>query len=607
MTENGENIQKPNSSVPQAGITVAPPPAPAPVVAEKKTPLEISVPKQQPVVLLTPKITVIGVGGGGGNAINNMVDAKLEGIDFIACNTDAQALNVSKADVKIQIGLETTKGQGSGARPEVGKESAEEAIDEIAKVLEDTNMLFITAGMGGGTGTGAAPVIAKLAQEKGILTVGVVTKPFNFEGKHRMDIAKRGIEELAQYVDTLIVIANQNLFIEATAQTTFAEAFKRADQVLQEGVRSVTDLILVPGMINLDFADIRTIMSEMGRAMMGTGEASGENRAIDAALAAISNPLLENASMMGSKAVLINFAGGEDMTLVEVDEAVTRIREEVDPDANIIFGASLDNALKGSIRISVVATGITQPEETLSPFMNKNSSVFSSAFSKQSAAPAPQSSGFSILRKAATASSAMEAPAFTPVEEAEPVSAPETESAAYHKESVFEQSVPAFSAPHAFAAKPAMPSSAIPSMPSAKDLFAGTTATSAPQFAPSSADVFDHTGVKAPVFEEENYETDSEYEEEYEETETSYEAPVEEEKHPQPSVQNDLFPDLPPPVVPSSAKERPRSQSLWKRVTSFSLADNRDEEIQQEPSFTEEYSESEEDDLDIPAFLRHKP
>ena len=309
--------------------------------------LDISVPEQQPVVLLTPKITVIGVGGAGGNAINNMIQSNLEGVDFVVANTDAQALKASLAETKIQLGIQTTKGQGAGARPEVGKESAEEAASEISGVLDGANMVFITAGMGGGTGTGAAPVIAKMARERDILTVGVVTKPFTFEGRHRMAIAERGIEEMAQYVDTLIVIPNQNLFLVADEKMTFAEAFKRADQVLQGGVRSITDLIITPGIINLDFSDVRTVMAEMGRAMMGMGTASGEGRALAAAEEAISNPLLDDASMTGAKGILINIAGGTDLTLYEVDEAANRIRREVDPEANIIFGASYDESLEG--------------------------------------------------------------------------------------------------------------------------------------------------------------------------------------------------------------------------------------------------------------------
>jgi cell division protein FtsZ len=307
---------------------------------------------------LKPRITVAGVGGAGGNAVNNMIRANLVGCEFLACNTDAQSLQHSLADRRIQLGQSVTAGLGAGSRPEVGRAAAEEAMAEIMEHLKGSNMVFITAGMGGGTGTGAAPVIARAARESGILTVGVVTKPFHFEGTHRMRLAESGIEELQKFVDTLLIIPNQNLFRVANERTTFAEAFKMADDVLHAGVRGVTDLMVMPGLINLDFADIRAVMGEMGKAMMGTGEAAGEKRAIDAAEAAISNPLLDDVSMKGAKGVLINITGGADMTLFEVDEAANRIRDEVDPEANIIFGSTFDDKLDGRIRISVVATGI---------------------------------------------------------------------------------------------------------------------------------------------------------------------------------------------------------------------------------------------------------
>ncbi|PIR33122.1 MAG: cell division protein FtsZ [Alphaproteobacteria bacterium CG11_big_fil_rev_8_21_14_0_20_44_7] len=317
--------------------------------------INLQVPKS---TTLKPTITVVGVGGAGGNAVNNMIDASLEGITFVAANTDAQALEHSKADHKLQLGMHITQGLGAGATPEVGRAAAEETAEEILEHLTGSNMVFVTAGMGGGTGTGGAPVIARLAREQGVLTVGVVTKPFHFEGKHRMLLAEEGLKELQKYVDTLIVIPNQNLFRLATEQTTFSQAFCMADDVLHAGVRGVTDLMVMPGLINLDFADIRTVMSEMGKAMMGTGEAEGDNRAIEAAEAAISNPLLDDISMKGAKGVLINITGGQDMTLFEVDEAANRIREEVDPDANIIFGSTFNDDLDGKIRVSVVATGI---------------------------------------------------------------------------------------------------------------------------------------------------------------------------------------------------------------------------------------------------------
>jgi cell division protein FtsZ len=307
---------------------------------------------------LRPRISVIGVGGAGGNAVANMIRADVQGVDFIVANTDAQALNTSSADRRIQLGLKITQGLGAGSRPEIGRAAAEESLDELEQALEGAHMCFIAAGMGGGTGTGAAPVIAKTARDRGILTVGVVTKPFAFEGARRSRAAESGIEELQQHVDTLIVIPNQNLFRLANSETTFKEAFEMADEVLQQGVRGITDLMVMPGLINLDFADVRSVMGEMGKAMMGTGEASGENRAIEAAEKAISNPLLDGVSMKGAKGVIISITGGEDMRLMEVDEAASHIKELVDPDANIIWGSAFNNDLDGKIRVSVVATGI---------------------------------------------------------------------------------------------------------------------------------------------------------------------------------------------------------------------------------------------------------
>ncbi len=307
---------------------------------------------------LHPKITVLGVGGSGGNAVNNMINANLEGVDFLIANTDAQALQISKCSNKIQLGLNSTKGLGAGMRPDIGRQAAEEAIQDLSDKFEGSHMLFIAAGMGGGTGTGAAPVIAKLAREKGILTVGVVTKPFHFEGSQRMKLAEKGIEDLQQYVDTLLTIPNQNLFRIANEKTTFSDAFKMADDVLYAGVRGVTDLMVQPGMINLDFSDIKTVMSEMGKAMMGTGEASGEGRAIAAAEAAIANPLIDDVSLKGAKGLIINITGGKDITLYEVDEAANRIKQEVDDEANIIYGTTCDDRLEGLVRVSIVATGI---------------------------------------------------------------------------------------------------------------------------------------------------------------------------------------------------------------------------------------------------------
>ena len=312
---------------------------------------------------LRPRITVIGVGGAGGNAIANMINAEIEGVDFVVANTDAQSLNNAIAEHRIQLGTDITKGLGAGARPEVGRAAAEESLAEIDQALEGVHMCFIAAGMGGGTGTGAAPVIAKAARDKGVLTVGVVTKPFLFEGTRRMRAAEAGIEELQRHVDTLIVIPNQNLFLVAKAETTFKEAFSLADEVLQQGVRSITDLMVMPGLINLDFADVRSVMGEMGKAMMGTGEGGGENRALEAAERAIANPLLDGVSMQGAKGVIISIIGGDDMKLLEVDEAANHIRELVDPNANIIWGSAFNPDLQGKIRVSVVATGIEQSAE----------------------------------------------------------------------------------------------------------------------------------------------------------------------------------------------------------------------------------------------------
>ena len=318
--------------------------------------INISIPDVGP--NLHPQITVLGVGGSGCNAVNNMINSNLEGVNFAIANTDAQSLQISQCKKKIQLGLKSTRGLGAGMRPDIGKQAAEETLDQISEMLSESHMLFIAAGMGGGTGTGAAPVIAKLAREKGILTVGVVTKPFHFEGSQRMKLVEKGLNELQQYVDTLLAIPNQNLFRIANEKTTFADAFKMADDVLYAGVRGVTDLMVQPGLINLDFSDVKTVMSEMGKAMMGTGEASGEGRAIAAAEAAIANPLIDDVSLKGAKGLIINITGGNDITLYEVDEAANRIKHEVDEDANIIYGTTCDERLDGVVRVSIVATGI---------------------------------------------------------------------------------------------------------------------------------------------------------------------------------------------------------------------------------------------------------
>ena len=327
-------------------------------------PISIALPQT---VELKPRIKVIGVGGAGGNAVNNMIESGLDGVDFIVANTDAQALAMSKADRRIQMGSNTTQGLGAGMKPQVGEASAEESLDEILAHIEDAHMLFVAAGMGGGTGTGAAPVIARAARERGILTVAIVTKPFSFEGSKRMRLAEEGIEELYAAVDTLIIIPNQNLFRIATETTTFTQAFEMADEVLNSGVRSVTDLMMVPGVINLDFNDVRTVMDEMGKAMMGTGEATGDNRAVEAAESAICNPLLDDVSLAGAKGVLINITGGTDLTLFEVDEAAELIRSQVDEDANVIVGSAMDPDLQGIVRVSVVATGVDAEAQATAP------------------------------------------------------------------------------------------------------------------------------------------------------------------------------------------------------------------------------------------------
>ena len=322
--------------------------------------LNLKIPAQEE---LRPKITVFGVGGAGGNAVNNMIEKQLDGVDFVVANTDAQALAQSRAPAKVQMGIKATEGLGAGARPAVGAAAAEESIEQIVDHLVGSHMCFITAGMGGGTGTGAAPIIAQAARELGVLTVGVVTKPFHFEGAKRMRKAEEGVENLQKVVDTLIIIPNQNLFRLANEKTTFTEAFSMADDVLYQGVKGVTDLMVRPGLINLDFADVRAVMDEMGKAMMGTGEGEGETRALQAAEKAIANPLLDEISLKGAKGVLINITGGYDPTLFELDEAANRIREEVDPDANIIVGSTLDPEMTGIIRVSVVATGIDASTE----------------------------------------------------------------------------------------------------------------------------------------------------------------------------------------------------------------------------------------------------
>ncbi len=387
-------------------------------------PINLSVPE---LTELKPRITVIGVGGAGGNAVNNMIESQLEGVEFVVANTDAQAVGLSKAQKKIQLGVKTTQGLGAGSIPDIGRAAAEESLDEILEHVGGCHMLFVTAGMGGGTGTGAAPVIAKAAKERDILTVGVVTKPFHFEGARRMRLATGGIEELQKHVDTLLIIPNQNLFSIANERTTFHEAFAMADQVLHSGVRGITDLMVMPGLINLDFADVRTVMSEMGKAMMGTGEAEGEKRAIQAAEAAISNPLLDEVSMKGAKGVLINITGSMDMTLFEVDEAANRIRAEVDPDANIIVGSTFNQDLEGKVRVSVVATGIDiEEKEQPRPQIKVNTGAISKpwreptpverpAAASAAPAPAPAPSAAPTVSSAPSAPASGAAPGANPV------------------------------------------------------------------------------------------------------------------------------------------------------------------------------------------------
>ncbi|MCX7566321.1 cell division protein FtsZ [Sulfitobacter sp. F26169L] len=363
--------------------------------------LNLSMPGQED---LKPRITVFGVGGAGGNAVNNMIEKNLDGVDFVVANTDAQALQQAKAESRVQLGIKVTEGLGAGARATVGAAAAEESIEQIVDHLAGAHMCFITAGMGGGTGTGAAPIIAQAARELGVLTVGVVTKPFQFEGAKRMRQAEDGVEALQKVVDTLIIIPNQNLFRLANEKTTFTEAFSLADDVLYQGVKGVTDLMVRPGLINLDFADVRAVMDEMGKAMMGTGEADGEDRAIKAAEAAIANPLLDEISLRGAKGVLINITGGHDLTLFELDEAANRIREEVDPEANIIVGSTLDEEMGGMMRVSVVATGID-------------------ALDVNTEMPVPRRSMSRPLTQEVSEEAREESPAPSPVREAAPVAA----------------------------------------------------------------------------------------------------------------------------------------------------------------------------------------
>jgi len=411
--------------------------------------LNLSVPEENE---LRPRITVFGVGGAGGNAVNNMIEKQLEGVEFVVANTDAQALQQNQSASRIQLGVKVTEGLGAGARAEVGAAAAEESIEQIVDHLAGAHMCFITAGMGGGTGTGAAPIIAQAARELGVLTVGVVTKPFQFEGVKRMRQAEAGVEALQKMVDTLIIIPNQNLFRLANEKTTFTEAFSMADDVLYQGVKGVTDLMVRPGLINLDFADVRAVMDEMGKAMMGTGEAEGEDRAKQAAEKAIANPLLDEISLRGARGVLINITGGYDLTLFELDEAANRIREEVDPDANIIVGSTLDPDVSGVMRVSVVATGIDVSENAADiPFPTRADSAFTPAapvveeVAETEPAAAAEEPGLFDASPAAAAEEAK--PMFAPASEFQPIASDEP-APAYQPE-VAEDATEAFVAPKA--------------------------------------------------------------------------------------------------------------------------------------------------------------
>ncbi len=585
--------------------------------------INISLPNEEPD--LRPRITVIGVGGAGGNAVNNMIRSNLEGVEFVVSNTDSQALRGSLADRRIQLGNTVTKGLGAGSRPEIGEAAAEEALDEIMGELSDSNMVFITAGMGGGTGTGAAPVIARAAREAGILTVGVVTKPFHFEGAHRMRLADAGIEELTQYVDTLIIIPNQNLFRIANEKTTFADAFNLADDVLHSGVRGVTDLMVMPGLINLDFADIRTVMSEMGKAMMGTGEATGDKRAIDAAESAINNPLLEDISMKGAKGVLINITGGLDMTLFEVDEAANRIREEVDTDANIIFGSTFDEKLEGVMRVSVVATGIAvegqiqKPRPALSvvearstkPLLDKPS-VAAVPASAPAATPAPAASvstpSFTPAPKPAVArSGAAVATAAAPAlfgddaedllaEVAEPVTIaapPASSGVMVFGEEALEDAVRATAEPVEEPDVPALPSVADAFVPSAPVL-PEDAASSKPAAKP---DPFNAAAMANPVTEDRPAQKKSAHQSLFKSVTglgRRFRSSSEEgETAPEPQAERPAS-DAPraEPTVGLGHKREPESRPEQPRLGSIGRAPSR--------------SQADDDMLDIPAFLRRQ-
>ena len=553
--------------------------------------IKLAVPEQS-IMHLKPRISVIGVGGGGGNAVNNMIAQNLEGVDFIVANTDAQALAHSSASRKIQLGLETTQGLGAGARPEVGKMAAEEAKDEIEKELEGANMVFITAGMGGGTGSGAAPVVAKLAKQKGILTVGVVTKPFQFEGKKRMETAESAVEDFTKEVDSIIIIPNQNLFRIADKKTTLADAFIMADNVLYAGVRSITDLMMMPGLINLDFADIKSIMEDKGKAIMGTGEAEGEDRAVKAAEQALSNPLLDDCSMQGAKGVLINITGGPDITLFEIDEAASRIKEEVDEDANIIFGSSYDETLAGKIRVSIVATGIGDKPAIAKPKAEQKAKEYlEESMNRVEATVAPSAELNSNLEKFSAVNEEETAEIAETIEKAQVVSIEERQSVS--AEAIAPQAEVRNIEDFDMLEKSAV----MEDMPKSSALFKAIINKA--EDANDAADLANALSSNENGF-----------------TPKTVLRTVEEEP--------ELFPDHNPGIFAPKRQEEPEeliveddeedyTPTLIERVTGFSIA-RRNKKKQKEagrvqepisPSFSDDYSEDRMN-LDIPSFLRRK-
>lgn len=511
---------------------------------------------------LSPRIMVIGVGGAGGNAVANMINSGLQGVDFVVANTDAQALAASPAETRIQLGLKITQGLGAGSRPEIGRAAAEETLETLETALEGAHMVFITAGMGGGTGTGAAPIVARAAREKGILTVGVVTKPFSFEGGRRMRSAEEGIADLQKHVDTLIIIPNQNLFRIANPQTTFKEAFVLADQVLDAGVRGITDLMVMPGLINLDFADIRTVMSEMGKAMMGTGEAEGPSRAIEAAQAAIANPLLDEVSMRGAKGVIINITGGDDLTLFEVDEAANHIREMVDPEANIIVGSAFNEGLNGRMRVSVVATGIDAAD---SDSQKETQPAQTATRSGMSFAPA--ASSFPTLGGAkppAAAAAASAAPAAASTTSAAPAAAPTAAtSAAPEPMALSEDDILSLDASSQVAEPEASPAEAAP-------------AASAAPAAPAPA--------AAPV-------------------ETPRPAPVQQTPAPEPAAPQPVYPE---PMRAPKRAETQRTPTLFERMMGITRSTPVEEPEPEAPAPQPRTQRNGDDPLEIPTFLKRQ-